>query len=120
MQKYGIKYCNAYDDYWARAVEICGGVDKLPSSDQIDKIANYVYNRNDLSSNDNFRSDVVLEPDKAISLGFTLDSSNAFFLWSADEIDVQLINTRAFRMNSTSVQGFKDISTRQAFCVEAQ
>ncbi len=70
----GINECMyGEDDYWAGAVKYCGGISKMPSLAQLEKIANYVYDG--ASSYQN----------KVASLGFVLDSSNTLYIWSNEE-----------------------------------
>ena len=57
-------------DYWAGAVKVCGGPDKLPAESDLYDIANYLYNTDVLSSN----GTVSIDIEKAHSLGFTQTS----------------------------------------------
>ncbi|MBQ8169015.1 hypothetical protein IJZ97_06335, partial [bacterium] len=86
MSKYGIKYCmNSYlgtDDYWAGAVELCGGTNKMPTQSDLVKIANYVYNRTDITA-DHIEG-LTFDPTKAAELGLP---SPSFNLWSGEEAD---------------------------------
>ena len=78
---HGIKSCLLDNDYWAGAVKACGGVDKLPTKQHLAQLANYLYNTTNITSGEHI-TDLTLDTDKAKSLGFTLNSSNSFFIWA--------------------------------------
>ncbi len=48
----GIKNCytGSGQDYWGRAVEICGGVQNMPTVEELYSFANLVYDRTDINS----------------------------------------------------------------------
>ncbi len=69
-------YCDSSSgDYWGGAVKQCGGVKFLPSSEQLTKIARYVYGNNLLDSGDTRNLNLNIE--KYQSLGFS--SNNLSF-----------------------------------------
>jgi len=95
MEKYDLKYClkpsSGTEDYWAGAVEQCGGVDKMPDQTQLQELAMYLYP--DIQSiglggysycptgaDGNYTS---CKKDAA-SLGFTT-SPDGFSVWSGKE-----------------------------------
>jgi len=57
MAEYDIPHCfiglavpNGNEDYWAGAIEKCGGRDKMPTENELVTIANYLYNVNFVSA----------------------------------------------------------------------
>ncbi len=43
----GSGYCRDYNFYWGNAVKVCGGVDHLPSEQQLRSLGKYLYNNDD-------------------------------------------------------------------------
>lgn len=128
----GIKEChkdsNPLVDYWAGAVKQCGGINKMPTREDLANIASIIYEGNPsipyLGSSYN---DVVVARSlnyvsgKASSLGFP---EPAFNVWSGDEWSVYdgwLIfgaYSRYFGTDSTSSNHYmgRDISDVWAIC----
>ena len=80
--KLGIKYCDSYvDDYWAGAVKQCGGASKMPTFDDLNKLAKILYNTSSLEYGSTY--DLTLDASKASSLGFT---GVPFYVWSGVEV----------------------------------
>ena len=80
--KLGIKYCDRYvDDYWAGAVKQCGGASKMPTFDDLNKLAKILYNTSSLEYGSTY--DLTLDASKASSLGFT---GVPFYVWSGVEV----------------------------------
>ncbi|MBQ8169074.1 type II secretion system protein, partial [bacterium] len=84
MSEYGIKGCIHDDngpDYWAGAVKSCGGIDKMATSEDLAKLASYLYNT-DVGSDESlgglYGGSVTLDTEKAASLGFTGNSFKIF------------------------------------------
>ena len=48
---HGIQSCYYETDYWAGAVKLCGGVDNLPTSTDLTKLANYIYSTSSYNAN---------------------------------------------------------------------
>ena len=81
--KLGLKYCcisgyckDGYD-YWAGAAKQCGGVQHMPSEDQLTKIVSYIYNT-DISKippQSGFITGITRDDEKAKDLGFDLSST---------------------------------------------
>ena len=80
----GIAACNYDNDYWAGAVAKCGGVSKMPSQDQLTKLANYIYNTDSVSSSGR-TSSLAMDPEKASQFLSASPGSNYFNVWSGQE-----------------------------------
>ena len=78
--KLGIKNCWYNDDYWAGAVKQCGGVSKMPTMEDLAKLATELYGTT-VGRNDDIRN-LTLDTSKASSLGFTGES---FRVWMDGE-----------------------------------
>ena len=77
----GIKECRYDDDYWAGAVKQCGGVSKMPTADDLAKLASQLYKGNpSIGAEQAYNGQ--WDQDAATSLGFT---SPNFWLWSGEE-----------------------------------
>ena len=86
MAKYGIEYClssNYYNtDYYAGAVEACGGIQNMPTATNLAAIANYVYGRTDIGADT--MGEYTMNKENALSLGFTFGSlgmDDTFVIW---------------------------------------
>ena len=99
MSKYGLRYCLRPDlgknDYWAGAVEACGGVSKMPTMAQVAEIANYVYNTTGIGAQTD-KSGSTLDYDKVAELGFTASSGSSFYVWSGQEFSSNSAYARNF------------------------
>ena len=77
----GIRYCRYDDDSWAGAVKQCGGVSKMPTMDDLAKLASQLYKGNpSIGAYVNYAAQ--WDQDAATALGFT---SSDFYLWSGEE-----------------------------------
>ena len=74
-----ISYCNK-TDYWAGAVKQCGGVSKMPTADDLAKLASQLYKGNPIIGAKQ-EYDGQWDQDAATALGFT---SSDFYLWSGE------------------------------------
>lgn len=103
ISKYGIRSCFRSDlgkiDYWAGAVKACGGVSKMPTGEQLGKLADYLYNTESTGTGD--KSDVSLNVDRLLSLGFSMNTSSSFYIWSNNEMSNRRTWVRIFGPNST-------------------
>ena len=80
----GISGCSVDNDYWAGAVKECGHVSKLPSTEQVVKLANYLYDVNTISGQ-MLRQDAHINDLSKISLlGF--DDNLAGLMFYSTEI----------------------------------
>ena len=78
----GIKTCYYDDDYWAGAVKQCGGVSKMPTMDDLGKLASQLYKGNPTINAYSDHPNLQWDQDAATALGFT---SSDFWLWSGEE-----------------------------------
>ncbi len=89
-EKLGIKECPTDSDYWAGAVLRCGGVQNMPTMDELSKLASEIYQGNpELSAYGNIYN-LVYIPGTATNLGLL---EPTFHLWSKEE----RTNGRAYR-----------------------
>jgi len=101
MSDYGIKCMNpsyGTNDYWAGAVELCGGTDKMASMAQLAEIANYVYNTSGIGAKQDVSS-LTFDATKASELGLP---SPSFYLWSGEESSSYFAYFRSFNSTLTS------------------
>ena len=113
----GIKECLPYNgnDYWAGAVKQCGGVSKMPTMDDLGKLASQLYKGNPSIGAKEYKEDLQWDQDAATSLGFT---SSGFYLWSGEEGYINLAYDRDFSSTySTYLNGSRDSSIIQAVCI---
>ena len=79
-----IKECNAgRTDYWAGAVKACGGMDKMPTPEDLRALAEKLYSTSISSEKTTYN--VHLNTQLAIKLGFTPGSSGIFYIWRNDD-----------------------------------
>ncbi len=78
----GIQNCFNDIDSWAGAVKQCGGVSKMPTMDDLGKLASQLYKGNPTINAYGDYDNLQWDQDAATSLGFT--SAN-FYLWSREE-----------------------------------
>ena len=121
MSKNGIEYCmtSSYgkSDYWAGAVEACGGVDKMPTMAQVAKIADYVYNTSGIGAKEDV-SNLTLDYDKVAELGFTATQGSTFYVWSGEEDGKYVAYNRSFYPTYTyRINASRYNSNGQAVCL---
>lgn len=121
----GISSCIVENDRWVGAVAACGGVENMPSMDQLSELVKYLYGLN-ISGNrvycpydsDNNRT-ICRDYEKAKALGFTVANKNAdFFVWAKSSGASNIIN----HMDYYSTNALKSGSYRthpnvQAVCI---
>ena len=106
-------YCGN-TDYWAGAVKQCGGVSKMPTADDLAKLASQLYKGNpSIGAYQSYNGQ--LDQDAATALGFT---SPNFILWSGEEYG----SGNAYARNFGSTYSFygnasRDRSYIQAVCL---
>ena len=113
----GIKECcsGCTEDYWAGAVKQCGGVSKMPTADDLAKLASQLYKGNPSIGAQEERYDLHWDQDAATSLGFT---SPHFFLWSGEEYDSDSADARFFDSTFSYLNGsIRAVSVAQAVCL---
>ena len=110
----GIKLCCYDDDYWAGAVKQCGGVSKMPTMDDLAKLASQLYKGNP-SIRAYSHYDGQWDQDAATALGFT---SPNFALWSGEELGNYSARYREFYYTFSFWGDHpRSFSTKQAFCI---
>ena len=110
----GIKECYYDTDYWAGAVKECKGVSKMPTADDLAKLASQLYKGNPSIGAEQFYNG-QWDQDAATALGFT---SPNFWLWSGEEG----YNGGAYERNFGSMYSFysgfyRGGSGGQAVCI---
>ena len=111
----GIKDCYYNDDYWAGAVKQCGGVSKMPTMDDLGKLASQLYKSNPTINAYRDYDNLQWDQDAATALGFT---SPNFYLWSGEEYISNDAYTRYFGSTGSSYyNGYRFLSVEQAVCL---
>ena len=111
----GIRSCYYDTDYWAGAVKQCGGVSKMPTMDDLGKLASQLYKGNPTINAYRDYSNLQWDQDAATALGFT---SPNFYLWSGEENGSFYAYIRRFH-STYSYYGshYRDTSDGQAVCL---
>ena len=111
----GIQNCYYDDDYWAGAVKQCGGVSKMPTMDDLGKLASQLYKGNPSIGAKQNKDGLQWDQDAATALGFT---SPNFSLWSAEEGNSNSVYFRDFNSTySYYYNYYRYYSGRQAVCI---
>ena len=112
------EWCGGYtDDYWAGAVKACGGVEKMPTLEQVAKIANYVYNTSGIGAKD-IVTDLTLDYEKVAELGFIATQGSTFYVWSGEERSEHGAYGRGFTPTDTGyLSNSRTSSYLQAVCL---
>ena len=111
----GIQYCPYDRDYLAGAVKQCGGVSKMPTMDDLGKLASQLYKGNPTINADRDYSNLQWDQDAATALGFT---SSGFYLWSGEEDGSNHAYNRDFRSTGSYWHRYtRDTSDGQAVCI---
>ena len=112
--KLGIKECYYEGDYWAGAVKQCGGINKMPTMDDLAKIASLIYKGNPTVGAYKDVYNLTYESGTATSLGLP---EPLFLLWSGEEFAEHNAYIRGFYPTGTlctfDLRGF---SGKQAIC----
>jgi len=82
--------CRLGQDYWAGAIKTCGGIDKMPSTDQLEEIGKSLYSnigpknagRFDCPTDAEGNLTECIQPDKVADLGFVAASNGKFAIYS--------------------------------------
>ena len=117
--KLGIKECCSdnyctYGDYWAGAVKQCGGVSKMPTMEDLGKLATELYGVQ-VGAKQDIDDGLTLDTSKASSMGFT---GSSFYVWSGEELNSNLAYLRNFHSSRTSWNGSsRNYSFIQAVCL---
>ena len=114
-------YCNYNDDYWAGAVRACGGVQNMPTMEQLGQLATYLYNYDGtIGAQQDISSGINWDPDK-VSL-FTAQSpggTSYFYVWSGQEYGQRNAYYRYFSPTNTlwDFRNGRHYSTNLAVCL---
>ena len=105
-------------DYWAGAVKQCGGVSKMPTVDDLAKLASQLYKGKPTISGSTYN--IQWDQDAATALGL---SSSGFWLWSNEEYkyndyyDGYYVYARGFTSVTESSFGVRGLGGIQAVCL---
>ena len=109
----GIKNCYYDNDYWAGAVKQCGGVSKMPTMDDLAKLASQLYQGNpSIGAKENYY--VPWDQDAATALGFT---SSGFALWSGEDDGGYYAYYRSFGSTYSEWDEYNRDTPFQAVCI---
>ena len=97
----GIKACYYDPDYWAGAVKACGGINNMPSQDQITQLTKYVYGTDSINSS-GYTYDLALDTTKAAQFLSASPSSGSFYFWSGQERSSRDAYLRCFYSTNTN------------------
>ena len=112
----GIKNCYYNDDYWAGAVKECGGVSKMPTANDLAKLASQLYKGNPTINAYNDYYNLQWDQDAASALGLM---TLPFSLWSGEEYTSLDAYYRYFYSTYSGYRygGRYNGSERQAVCL---
>ena len=113
--KLGIKGCYFESDYWAGAVKQCGGVSKMPTMEDLGKLATELYKEHpSVGAYQDIRG-LTLDTSVVSSMGFT---GLEFFVWSGEERDSYDVYYRNFYSSHTNENYYyRNRSYGQAVCL---
>ena len=98
--KLGIKDCYYDEDYWAGAVEQCGGTSKMPTMAQLGELASQLYKGNPTIGAKQDASDLTFNADSPTYKA--LNSPNLpFYIWSGEAYSGGDAYRRSFRSSGT-------------------
>ena len=99
----GIQGCYYSSDYWAGAVKACGGINNMPSQDQLTQLAKYVYGTDSINSS-GYTYDLALDTTKASQFlsASPGSSSGWFYVWSGQEYSSDFAYNRYFYSTYTN------------------
>ena len=109
----GIKGCYFEDDYWAGAVKQCGGISKMPTAEDLAKLATELYGVQ-VGAKQNIDDGLTINTSKAASMGF---SGSEFYVWSGEENGSNYAYYRYFCSSYTYWNGSNGSSIGQAVCL---
>ncbi|MFI3300648.1 MAG: hypothetical protein R3Y28_04420, partial [Candidatus Gastranaerophilales bacterium] len=104
-------------DYWAGAVAYCGGVEYLPTMEDLALMASDIYGVT--VGTYSFFGSVSYDADILESYGLPEPTSLAYGIWSGEEVSSTGVYRRNFGSGSTSIDsGGRKASNRWVFCVD--
>ena len=107
--------CYGYDS-WAGAVKQCGGVSKMPTADDLAKLATLLYGGKTIGAyeaTDVYDESIILNTSIAASMGFT---GSEFYIWSGEELGSSEAYGRYFYSSSTDLYGGRRNRGLQVIC----
>ena len=125
MAKYDLDYCMnstiGTDDYWAGAVDACGGTDKMPTMEDLAALANQLYPDagGAIGENTYWSCPNGTSCRQDSSLGFANSTGNSeFYIWADMVEDYNIVSGRSFLPTDTYYdQVFRGNPYRQAVCL---
>ena len=123
MAKYDLDYCmdSSYgtNDYWAGAVDACGGTDKMPTMEDLAALANELYGTTEITAYKDWTCQNSTSCRQDSSLGFANSTgSSSFFVWSGKEDSSSRAYYRGFNPTGAYYSGnYRDGSSQQAVCL---
>ena len=116
--KLGITACSYSSDYWAGAVRACGGVQNMPTMEQLGQLATYLYNYDGtIGAQQDISSGISLDPTKA-SQFLSASPSTWFYVWSGQEYSQNSAYYRNFGPTDTYwLNSSRNDSGRLAVCL---
>ena len=117
----GIKACYYSSDYWAGAVKACGGINNMPSQDQLTKLAGYIYDGSSINSSSwTDPTEKAMNTTKASQfLSARGTGYDYFYVWSGQEHSSYYAYHRSF--DSTYTYWYYDtrnLSYKLAVCLD--
>jgi len=114
MQKYGLDYCYPGDDYFAKAAEVCGGIDKMTQISDLITIAEYIYGTSDINE-ESYQSGLTISVQPS-SLGLPAPE---FWIWAGAETTYRIsAYNRYFASDYTGNTGLnRNNSSGWAICL---
>ena len=110
-------YCT-YGDYWAGAVKQCGGVSKMPTVDDLAKLATELYKEHPSVGAYQSVYNITIDTSKLSSLGFTGSGTQELNVWSNVGGSDDNAYYRTFYSSYTSGGGnYRGAGTYQTICI---
>ena len=115
----GITTCNYNDDYWAGAVQACGGKSKMLTMTQLGYLATDLYNHTStIGAYQTISSGLTLDTEKAQSFLAQSPYSDDFYVWSSEEYSRYNAYYRCFNSGNTRYNyNCRDLSGLLAVCL---
>ena len=96
----GIKKCPYDTDYWAGAVAACKGVSKMPTKDNLAKLASQIYKGHpSIGAYTSYPNGLEMDKDAATAIG--IPYQDYFMLWSGEESGATSAHGRSFSRHSS-------------------
>ena len=115
--KLGIKECVVDNDYWAGAVAQCGGVQNMPTAEDLAKLATQIYKEKPIIEVSKNVYNLTLDTSTASSMGFDVTHTTSC-IWSGEEVNGYNAKNRGFSHSRTTYNcGTRNISSIGLFCL---